>query len=161
RLLLTDKDPERGLTLPIDQFFRSLATDLGRLAIGVILSGTGSDGSRGIRAIHDAGGLVVVQNEETARLDGMPRAARQTGIVDQALSADEIPRALIHQLGQLGSRPAPAAQHAEGSPQPLDGIDRIFDLLRTGYGIDFAHYKPNTVARRIERRISMSASTTL
>src|SRR5262245_23021014 len=82
RLLLTDKDPERGLTLPIDQFFRSLANDLGGLAVGVILSGTGSDGSRGIRAIHDAGGLVLVQNEETARFDGMPRAAQATGIVD-------------------------------------------------------------------------------
>lgn len=83
RLLLTDKDPARGLTLPIDHFFRSLAQDCGRSAIGVVLSGTGSDGSRGIREIDGSGGLVVAQSEETARFDGMPCSARETGGCDR------------------------------------------------------------------------------
>ena len=75
KLLLTDKDPAQGLTLPIDHFFRSLAQDVGEGAIGIVLSGTGSDGSRGIRAIHDAGGLILVQSAETAKFDGMPKSA--------------------------------------------------------------------------------------
>ena len=75
RLLLTDKDPATGLSLPIDTFFRSLAQDCGERAVGIVLSGTGSDGSRGIRAIHDAGGLVIAQSEDTAKFDGMPRSA--------------------------------------------------------------------------------------
>jgi two-component system CheB/CheR fusion protein len=158
RLLLTDKDPERGLTLPIDQFLRSLANELGPLAIGVVLSGTGSDGSRGVRAIHEAGGFVLVQAEDTARFDGMPRAARQTGVVDQFLAPENIPGALLKYAAKTTGVARPVA---EGSPEPLDGVDRIFELLRMGYGIDFATYKPNTVARRIERRISMSQSASL
>ncbi len=83
RLLLTDKDPKPALTMPIDHFFRSLAQDAGDRAVGVILSGTGSDGSRGIREIHSAGGLVLCETRETAKFDGMPQAAMDTGIVDQ------------------------------------------------------------------------------
>jgi chemotaxis response regulator CheB len=76
RLLLTDKDPTQLVTLPIDHFFRSLAHDLGERAIAVVLSGTGSDGSRGIRDIHEAGGLVIVQSLDTAKFDGMPKRCR-------------------------------------------------------------------------------------
>jgi two-component system, chemotaxis family, CheB/CheR fusion protein len=76
RLLLTDKDPKQLVTLPIDHFFRSLAQDYGDRSIGIILSGTGSDGSRGLREIHEAGGLVIAQSPETAKFDGMPNAAR-------------------------------------------------------------------------------------
>ena len=85
KLLLTEKEPDRGLTLPIDLFFRSLAADQGKSAIGVVLSGTGSDGSRGVRAIHEAGGLVICQEAESAKFDGMPKAAVQTGVVDLVL----------------------------------------------------------------------------
>ena len=95
RLLLTDKDPNQAISLPIDRFFRSLAQDCGTRAIGVILSGTGSDGSRGIRAIHEAGGLVVAQSEETAKFDGMPRSAIETGVVDFTLPPEAIGDVLL------------------------------------------------------------------
>jgi len=93
KLLLTDKGPPDELTLPIDQFFRSLAREAGRRAIAVVLSGTGSDGSRGIRDVHVAGGFVVVQSEETAKFDGMPRSAMETGLADASLAPEEIPAA--------------------------------------------------------------------
>jgi two-component system, chemotaxis family, CheB/CheR fusion protein len=82
RLLLTDKDPGQGLSLPIDTFMRSLAHEYGRNSIAVILSGTGSDGSRGIVAIHEAGGYVIVHDEASAIFEGMPRSAIDTGVGD-------------------------------------------------------------------------------
>ena len=145
RLLLTDKDPERDLSLPIDHFFRSLAQDAGRRAIAVILSGTGSDGSRGIRDIHEAGGLVVVQLEESAQFDGMPKSARETGLADYLLPPEEMPSALQDYVLHL----VDVDPDAESS---ATGFDAAFKLLRSEYGIDFSYYKPNTVARRIQRR---------
>ena len=91
RLYLTDKDLSQGFALPIDRYLRSLAQDFGSRSIGVILSGTGSDGSRGIRDIHDACGLVLAQSEESSRFDGMPRSARETGLVDLVLPPSEMP----------------------------------------------------------------------
>jgi two-component system CheB/CheR fusion protein len=156
RLLLTDKDPKQLVTLPIDHFFRSLAHDLGDRAIAVVLSGTGSDGSRGIRDVHEAGGLVIVQNPETAKFDGMPNSARQTGAVDLVLPPEQIPAALLQYI-----------RHPDGSPQSLDrqvpslpdtGFDAIFRMLRDVFSIDFAQYKPSTVTRRIERRLLLNRS---
>ena len=95
RLWLFDRDTTRGLSLPIDRFFASLATDAGDRAIGVILSGTGSDGSRGIRDIHDAGGLVVVQDDHSAKFDGMPRSSIDTGLADMILAPEQMPEALL------------------------------------------------------------------
>ncbi len=79
RLLLSDRDPQTELTLPVDVFFRSLAQDCGPRAVAVVLSGGGTDGSRGIRDVHAAGGLVIVQDVQSAQFDGMPRAAVETG----------------------------------------------------------------------------------
>ncbi len=87
RLLLSDKERTHGLTLPIDHFFRSLAQDLGPEAVGIILSGTGSDGSRGVREIKRAGGRVYVENPDSAKFDGMPLSALATGVVDQSAPA--------------------------------------------------------------------------
>ena len=98
QLLLTDKDPDQELSLPIDHFFRSLAHDVGRCAVAVVLSGTGSDGSRGIRDVHEAGGLVIAQREDTAKFDGMPKSARDTGVVDLLLPPEEMPQAIIEHL---------------------------------------------------------------
>lgn len=157
RLLLTDKDPRDGLSLPIDQFFRSLASDAEARSIGIILSGTGSDGSRGIREIHDAGGLVLVQSEETARFDGMPRSAMETGVVDVVLAPEDIGQTLARYsrnpiIGEL-----PAGE--ELPPVDEDAMNHLLRLLRDAHGIDFSFYKQNTVRRRIERRLLMSQST--
>ena len=88
RLMLTDKDPKQGLALPIDIFFRSLAQDYGARAVAMILSGTGSDGSRGIRDIHAAGGLVLVQSEETAKFNGMLSEVEGFEIREIAMALD-------------------------------------------------------------------------
>ncbi|AKT38669.1 chemotaxis protein CheB [Chondromyces crocatus] len=154
-LLLTERVLDQGLSLPIDGFFRSLAEDMGSRAAAVILSGSGSDGSRGVRAIHEAGGLVLVQSEETARFDGMPRSAIDTGIVDLILSPEELRDALIRYAKRP---PGSGAEFADlvalsGSG---DAMSPIFDLLRRESGIDFSHYKAATVGRRIERRLLLS-----
>jgi two-component system CheB/CheR fusion protein len=98
RLLLTGKDETRGLSLPIDHFFRSLAHESGRRAVAIVLSGAGSDGSRGIREIHDAGGLVLWQVLEAARFQGMPLPVKQTGVVDVFLPPEEMPAAIVRYL---------------------------------------------------------------
>ncbi len=152
RLLLTDKDPARGLTLPIDQFLRSLAQDAGRRAIAVILSGTGSDGSRGVKDVHEAGGLVICQTPESARFDGMPRSALEAGVVDVELEPQSIPRVMGDYVKQPGESRRTWAVHRD---QPTDEMGQIVELLRSEYGLDFAHYKPTTVLRRVERRINM------
>ncbi len=154
KLLLTDKDPTQGLSLPIDTFFRSLAQDAGDMAIGVVLSGTGSDGSRGIREIHESGGLVIVQSIETAKFDGMPRSSIDTGIVDAILSPEQIPSALLN----YASQPKGAVWSPKDGREPpsQDAMERVIHLLREQYGIDFSQYKPNTVTRRIERRLMLN-----
>lgn len=154
RLFLTDKDPTKGFALPIDCFLRSLAQDFGSRAIGVILSGTGSDGSRGIRDIHEAGGLVVAQSEESARFNGMPRSARETGLVDLVLSAADMPEAIL-KLVRL--RPAKSLD-SEAPAVPEVGLQAIFRMLRAEYGIDFSQYKSSTVTRRVERRLLLNQS---
>jgi two-component system, chemotaxis family, CheB/CheR fusion protein len=159
RLLLTDKDPSQPLTLPIDHFFRSLAQEMGEGAIGIVLSGTGSDGSRGIRAIHEAGGLVLVQSAETAKFDGMPKSAVGTGVADFVVPVNEMPATLLRYIHH------PLAEgmdqvRATGA-QRETAMETIYRLLRDRYGIDFSHYKPNTVARRTERRLMLNQSLDL
>ena len=98
KLLLKTRERSEELHLPIDRFFRSLAQDVGKNAIGIVLSGTGSDGSRGIQAIHDAGGYIIVQIDESAKFDGMPRSAIETGIVDEVVVPEEIPEHLLRYI---------------------------------------------------------------
>jgi chemotaxis methyl-accepting protein methylase/signal transduction histidine kinase/chemotaxis response regulator CheB len=154
RLRLTDKDPTQLVALPIDHFFRSLAQDVGECSIGIVLSGTGSDGSRGIRDIHEAGGLVIAQTPETAKFDGMPNSANLTGAVDLQLPPEHIPDALLkyvrHPLNGGDRLPSQEAAPAES------GLDAVFRSLRDAYGIDFSHYKSSTVSRRIERRLLLN-----
>ena len=94
RLLLSERDHQQELSLPIDVFFRSLAQDCGPRAVAIVLSGGGSDGSRGIRDVHDAGGLVIVQDIESAQFDGMPKTARDAGVAHWVLAPHEMPRVL-------------------------------------------------------------------
>lgn len=157
RLLLTDKDPKQPLTMPIDRFLRSLAQDCGDRAVGVILSGTGSDGSRGIRDIHNVGGLVICETKETAKFDGMPQAALETGAVDQVMPPESMPKALVNYKDKV-----PFGDGESGADDaPPEAIDAVFKLLNDSFGIDFSHYKPNTVSRRIQRRLSMVGARTL
>lgn len=150
RLLLTDKGPSDELTLPIDQFFRSMARDAGPRTIAIVLSGTGSDGSRGINDVHQAGGLVLVQDQETAKFDGMPRSALETGIVDHELAPEEMPAALLKYIND--PRASGIVNEAE---LETSGMTPIYRMLRETYGIDFSHYKPATVVRRTERRVEL------
>lgn len=153
RLFLTDQDHSRGINLPIDVFLRSLAEDQGEKAIGIILSGTGSDGVRGIRALKETGGMVMVQAEDSARFDGMPRAAISTGLADFVLKPGEMPAKL-----QAFAR-HPHATRADAEPVLLsdeDGLARVFSLLRERTKVDFTFYKPSTVVRRIERRMTIN-----
>jgi two-component system, chemotaxis family, CheB/CheR fusion protein len=151
KLLLTDKDPKQSLTLPIDHFFRSLAQEAGSCAMAVVLSGSGSDGSRGIRDIHAAGGLVICESLNTAKFDGMPISAIDTGVVDLELPPEQIPQAMVkHVRTMLGANDdsSPTIDH--------QGFADIFELLNQEYGLDFSHYKSTTVGRRIHRRLPMN-----
>ncbi len=152
RLLLTDKDVKSGLTLPIDQFFRSLAQDCGQRAIAVVLSGTGSDGSRGVCDIARAGGYVCVQHEQTAKFDGMPRSAIETGVVHAVLPPEEIPQAILRYI----KHPNAIEDSKQADGQGENDMDGLFRLLREAYNIDFSYYKPTTVLRRTERRLQIN-----
>ena len=125
-LIVTEPTEPRGLRLPIDTFFRSLAEDQGSNAIGVILSGTGTDGTLGLKAIKDAGGLVIAQDVASAEFDGMPRSAIETGLVDYVLAPEKIPAQL--QNYAKGSRPqrsgTPAALLDKSPRHPGKDISR-------------------------------------
>ena len=155
-LHLTPKNP-RGLTLPIDIFFASMAEVYGGHAIGVILSGTGTDGTRGSVAINAAGGFLMAQEPETSKFDGMPRSSIATGVIDAILPAEELPVRLlahIHNLPYKDLQPeAKLVPHANMSAEEL--VAAILQLLHQVGGIDFADYKPATVMRRIERRMQV------
>ena len=152
RLHLTDKDPKQSFTLPIDHFFRSLAQDFRKHAVAIVLSGTGSDGSRGIQEIHKSGGLVLVEDPTTAKFDGMPLSAQNTGVVDLTMQAEDLAEALVEHADDPHKIKLRSKNVSE---LPLEGIEAVFDLLRRDYTIDFSHYKPTTVGRRIERRLVM------
>jgi len=154
RLLLSERSRDRSLIHPIDTFFRSLATDFGRLSIGVVLSGTGSDGSRGIRDIHAAGGLVVAQVAGTAKFDGMPVSALETGAVDVVLPPTAMAEALERYTREGLSREQLAQENMGfGCAQEES---QILQLLRRKTSIDFAQYKTSTVGRRIQRRMKLA-----
>ncbi len=151
-LQLMEPGAPHGHRLPIDFFFRSLAQDLHERAIGVVLSGTGSDGALGIRAIKGEGGMVMVQAPESAKFDGMPRSAIATGVADYALTPGEMPGQLIAYRTHAFGRPHPVTM-----PPKVESAQRnIFVLLRDQTGHDFSQYKPSTVQRRIQRRMAVN-----
>jgi two-component system CheB/CheR fusion protein len=155
RLLLSDRDRQQELTLPIDVFFRALAQDCGSRAIAIVLSGGGSDGSRGIRHVHDAGGLVLAQDLESAQFDGMPRAAIDTGVVDYTLPPQGMPRVL---LDHIDARSGNAPESTDSDATEPRGLEAVYGVLEREFGIDFTHYKPSTVTRRIDRRLALAQS---
>ncbi len=150
-LQLFEPTEPHGHRLPINYFFRSLAQDQAQKAIGIILTGTGSDGTLGIQAIKAQGGMVMVQSQSSAEYDGMPSSAIATGVVDYELLPSEMPAKLIdyttHALG------TPPRTFASPTLEYENSLKKIFILLRTHTGHDFSLYKPSTIYRRIERRM--------
>ena len=146
-LWLTDKEPHT-FSLPIDSFFRSLAQDVGPQAVAIVLSGSGSDGSRGIVDVKAAGGVVLAESPASAKFDGMPLAAAATGVVDHALTPQDLARHL------RGLAPLETATEKDVlSEDPT--MDAVLRLLRDNFGIDFSLYKMTTVSRRIQRRVEL------
>jgi two-component system CheB/CheR fusion protein len=152
-LQLLEPAAPRGHRLPIDFFFRSLAQDQRERAIGIVLSGTGSDGTQGVRAIKGEGGMAMAQNPKSTEYDGMPSSAIATGLVDYVLPAAEMPAQLIayvaHAFGKASLPVSPAV------PKSEDALKKIFLLLRAQTGHDFSQYKQSTVVRRVERRMAV------
>ncbi len=152
-LQLMDFSKPRGTNLPIDTFFRALALDQGSNAICIVLSGTGTDGTRGVKAIRDEVGMVMVQDKESAKYDGMPISAISTGLADYVLSPDKMPEQIIKYTQHAVKIIAPAiSPFEEATENPLQ---KIYIILRTRTGHDFSHYKKNTICRRIERRMNV------
>jgi two-component system CheB/CheR fusion protein len=152
RLRLLDPETERSQRRPIDRLFASLASTCGDRAVAVILSGTASDGSRGISAIRSAGGMVLAQDPETAEFDGMPRSAVDTGLVDLVLPVGKIPGVLARLAAEPRESPAADDGPAESDMATLQSI---LDLLHDRFGYDFADYKRPTLFRRTQRRMSL------
>ncbi len=152
-LYLVDKPSGHDLNLPIDIFFNSLAEDQAGRAIGIILTGTGSDGTRGLLSIKEAGGMVMVQNPETARFNGMPKSALSTGLVDYVLSVDQMPGELIHYISY------PKLEHSQFDKilmKDEESIMKILVHLKNLTNRDFTSYKRPTLIRRISRRMTVT-----
>ncbi|MCX8083672.1 MAG: PAS domain-containing protein [Calditerrivibrio sp.] len=153
RLVLNEPNYSGGLNFPIDLFLRSLAEDQGEKAIAIILSGTGSDGVRGIRAIKQHGGIIFVQDETTAKFDGMPKAAISTGLVDFIMKPSDMPKQIISML-EYPTNFIKVDQDRVVTDEEI--LNKIFSLIKTSHGVDFSYYKPSTITRRLERRMSIN-----
>ena len=151
-LHLFDPTAPRGLRLPIDFFLRSLAEDRQERSIGVILSGMGSDGTMGLRAIKEKAGVALVQEPVSAKFDSMPRSAIEAGLADLVAPAEDLPGKIIAYLRHaliIAKTDFPLAEKDQSA------LDKVLILLRTKTGHDFSMYKKSTVYRRVERRMSI------
>ena len=153
KLRLLEQMSVNGLRLPIDFFLRSLANDRREKAIGVILSGMGSDGVFGLRAIKEKGGLTLTQEPASAQSDSMPRSAIDAGVADIVALPESLPARITDYL----QHPAHDGGNPR-SPRPdiVSGLDKIVILLRDRSGNDFSLYKSNTLSRRVERRMAVN-----
>lgn len=147
-LKLSIPEGPRGQRLPIDVFFRSLAQDQGENAIGIIFSGTGSDGTMGLRDIYGVGGVAIIQDPSTAKYDGMPLSAIKAGYYSYILPVQKMSEAILEMITRQSLRREPAISEDERI-----GLNHILMLLRTRTGHDFFQYKKSTIQRRIERRM--------
>ena len=140
-----------GIRTPIDFFFYSLANDLDKRAVGIILSGAGADGTLGLQAIKQAGGLVIVQDPITAQYDGMLRSALATGVADHVLPADQMPDVLLNHIPHIYS----SGGFSSAIPNLIHYLDRILAIIQAHTGYDFSGYKRSTLIRRIDLRMSL------
>ncbi|MEO7145722.1 MAG: chemotaxis protein CheB, partial [Bryobacteraceae bacterium] len=153
------EDRGGGRNLPIDLFLKSLAADNTSKAIGIVLSGTASDGTLGLKAVKAEGGITFAQEPSSARFDGMPRSAIAAGVVDFVLPPEEIAKRLVR-LAQHPYVALPEDVH-EAAHDTDSALNRIFHILRTATGNDFTHYKHSTLRRRIHRRMVLHADEKL
>lgn len=163
RLLLSDYLPG-VLNHPIDVFFTSLADAEKERAIVAVLSGTGSDGTKGIRAVKEHGGLVIAQDPQTAKFDGMPKSVIQTGLADFILSPEEIADEVLNFSSTpflLRTHREPPAADGEALFREDETLSHIYAALKSASGIDFTYYKRSTILRRIERRMLVTHSASL
>lgn len=158
RIFLKDRDRAIVQPLPIDVFFHSLALEYGASAIAVILSGTGSDGTAAIRRVSDHGGLIIAQDPEDAKFDGMPKAAIASGVVEKVASAAEIGRLIAARTSNASDPELPEIVPRDRRAHELN---RILEVIHGVSNVDFSQYKKNTVYRRILRRMVACECETL
>lgn len=151
KLYLLDRGPKHNLNLPIDIFFHTLGEEFKEKSIGVILSGTGSDGSQGIRTIKEGGGIIMAQDPESAQFDGMPNSVIATNLVDFIMT----PKNIAEKISKIPTNRAQVDIHTDtdGSTESL--INNILEIVFQFSGIDFREYKKNTLLRRIEKRMNI------
>ena len=154
KLQLSSPSQPRSQRMPINFFLQSLASDRAAAAIGIVLSGTGSDGTLGLGAIHSAGGVCMVQEPDTAKYDGMPQNAIQAGYATHILPVEQMPKVLLDITRRQAAQPIMPAQRSALAPSSLTPI---LQLVRSSTGHDFSQYKKNTVGRRVERCMSRHA----
>jgi len=160
RLLLFDQEKKGPVNLPIDIFLTSLGEQAGDRAVAIILSGTGSDGTRGVKEVHKHGGLVLAQDSQSAGFDIMPRNAVETDVVSIVCPPERMPEKLMEIIAGAGMLPSLEPDSSDAEAAPLTTVEggraEIFGMFRHQYGIDFSHYKDATINRRIERRILLT-----
>jgi len=155
-LYLHDRQKTKMPTFPIDIFLQSLVVEKKEDAIGIILSGTGSDGTRGIRAIKESGGMVMVQDPASAKFDGMPNNAISTGLVDYVLRPNDMPNELVNYIEH--------PQYIDKTSKPSifdDAFLRILQIIKQVTNLDFSAYKKETILRRIKRKMTVTKITSL
>ena len=149
-LQLEPRGESRGVHMSIDHFMRALAEQQGNHAIGIILSGSGTDGTAGLAEIQAHGGMTFAQDEASAKYASMPASAVAAGCVDYVLP----PKAIAHELARIARHPYLArAEAADIAPAENTGLTLVFKLLRKTTGVDFTHYRQSTILRRIQRRM--------
>ena len=151
KLMLKEMDKKHGINLPIDVFFRSMKDNIAEKSVAVILSGTGSDGTLGIKEVKEAGGLTIVQQPDTADYDGLPTNAIRTGVIDYVIPVNEMPNAILNYI-ENEFRKKEIIPDDEKSETI---INQVFDIIKKQTGQDFTNYKRKTIYRRIQRRLTV------
>jgi len=151
-LQLQAREETRGIPMPIDHFMRSLAEANGNRSVGVVLSGSGTDGTLGMAEIQAQGGVTFAQDNESAKYNSMPHSAIAAGCVDYILAPRHMARELAR-IAKLTYSHAPSTVETALSPADTPAMATIFQLLRRSTGVDFTHYRQTTIRRRIQRRM--------
>lgn len=157
KFLLKDQEPIQKINLAIDTFLESLSAAAKEKAIAIILSGTGSDGTRGCRSVKESGGIIIAQDEHTAKFYGMPRSVISTNICDYVMAPKYMPEELMKYTGQPASAGISRAVEADdGAEEKNDVLSSIYNMIKKRYQVDFKLYKQSTVLRCIDRRMRMN-----